>query len=138
LAGVRGDASWELEGAVPPRVLRKCVVLKVVKVPLFSQPFASVHSSRVMGYFCYTGSYPLSVRGRSTVWPEGWVRARAETYNGANREIGVPREMRPDQALRAEWKWLLLDMTAAECSSLQEEVYGKALVEVKKNLRMLW
>src|SRR5271154_2966083 len=44
-------------GAHPPYVLQKVVILKGVKVPVFSQPSTSVHSKKVSLDFCLVSSY---------------------------------------------------------------------------------
>jgi hypothetical protein len=41
----------------PPPVLRKTVIIKGLKVPLFSRSFGSVHSERVEGGFCWLDGY---------------------------------------------------------------------------------
>src|SRR5271165_4670019 len=49
-----------------PRLSRKVVITKGVKVPLFSQPFASVHSARLTSSFCCTDGYEgcLPLKGK--------------------------------------------------------------------------
>ena len=86
------STGWCLEVAtnfpdVPPDS-RKVVSIKGVKVPLFSQPFASVHFAGVRGAFCCINGYYKSA-GFSA---EGYESRKTFSVIAAGHEPGLMLE----------------------------------------------